>query len=342
MGRGRRRRDADLTGRPAGRPEERAGADPGGWDESPRAVTGAAPRNALPRGSGGRDASRPGRPGRGATPGGGHDVPARERRHVAPATVLAIAASGAGLAFVDATIVNVAFPDIQRDFDGTSLSALSWVLNAYNIVFAALLVGAGRLADLLGRKRVFPASVIIFTLASLPRCRALLDCVDGEFERGHRRGGNGTRCTGRRLNDAHLAGERELTARTRYRGGKLHGQPLHGHDLHKPDCRNGDGKRLGRLRHHRLGRRRHDDDLLRQSHELVRYVLLLIDVDRLRGGLERSRGRQCHFQQGERGVHRRRSHPGTGRLQRDCRRHGDAAADPGDGRGRSHDQLLEW
>jgi len=92
-------------------------------------------------------------------------IPARKR--VAPARVLTVAAAGAGLAFVDATIVNVAFPDLQQDFQGTSLGALSWVLNAYNIVFAALLVAAGRFADLLGRRRTFHAGIAIFTVASV-------------------------------------------------------------------------------------------------------------------------------------------------------------------------------
>ena len=89
------------------------------------------------------------------------------RREVAPRTVLAIASLGAGLAFVDATIVNVAFPDIREDFEGSTLASVSWVLNAYNIVFAAFLVAAGRVADLLGRKRLFEAGIVLFTLASL-------------------------------------------------------------------------------------------------------------------------------------------------------------------------------
>src|SRR5215213_4329155 len=92
-------------------------------------------------------------------------VPARKR--VPPARVLTVAAAGAGLAFVDATIVNVAFPDLQADFSGTSLGTLSWVLNAYNIIFAALLVAAGRFADLLGRRRMFHAGILLFTLASV-------------------------------------------------------------------------------------------------------------------------------------------------------------------------------
>ena len=81
--------------------------------------------------------------------------------------VLLVAAFGAFLAFLDSTIVNVAFPDIQRTFPESSLSTLSWVLNAYNIVLAAFLVAAGRFADLLGRKRVFIVGVVIFTVASV-------------------------------------------------------------------------------------------------------------------------------------------------------------------------------
>src|SRR5215207_8793691 len=92
-------------------------------------------------------------------------VPARKR--VPPGRTLVVAAAGAGLAFVDATIVNVAFPDLQADFSGTSLGALSWVLNAYNIVFAALLVAAGRFADLLGRRRMFHIGILLFTVASV-------------------------------------------------------------------------------------------------------------------------------------------------------------------------------
>ena len=88
-------------------------------------------------------------------------------RGPAPRTVLAIASLGAAVAFVDATIVNIAFPDMARSFPETSISTLSWVLNAYNIVFAAFLVAAGRAADLLGRRRVFVLGLKIFTGASL-------------------------------------------------------------------------------------------------------------------------------------------------------------------------------
>ena len=58
------------------------------------------------------------------------------------------------------------FRTSRASFPETELSSLSWVLNAYNIVFAAFLVAAGRIADLIGRRRVFLAGLIVFTLAS--------------------------------------------------------------------------------------------------------------------------------------------------------------------------------
>ncbi len=88
-------------------------------------------------------------------------------RGPSPKTVLAIASLGAVVAFIDATIVNIAFPDIERSFPGTSISTLSWVLNAYNIFFAAFLVASARIADLLGRRRIFVAGLELFTVASL-------------------------------------------------------------------------------------------------------------------------------------------------------------------------------
>jgi NTE family protein len=80
--------------------------------------------------------------------------------------VLAVCAGAAFIAFLDVTIVNIAFPAIRRSFSGNSLADLSWVLNGYNVVFAALLVPAGRLADLVGRKRVFLVGLTIFAIAS--------------------------------------------------------------------------------------------------------------------------------------------------------------------------------
>jgi NTE family protein len=98
--------------------------------------------------------------------GSGNGRPVFRRPTPAPRAVLAIASLGVFMAFVDATIVNIAFPDIERSFSGSSIGTLSWVLNAYNIVFAAFLVAAGRLADLLGRRRIFLLALMIFTASS--------------------------------------------------------------------------------------------------------------------------------------------------------------------------------
>ena len=89
------------------------------------------------------------------------------RRRPSPRTVLAIASLGGVIAFVDATIVNIAFPDITRSFPGASVSALSWVLNAYNVVFAAFLMAGAGMADSLGRRRVFVVGLEVFTVGSL-------------------------------------------------------------------------------------------------------------------------------------------------------------------------------
>jgi EmrB/QacA subfamily drug resistance transporter len=91
----------------------------------------------------------------------------RVRRRPSPRTVLAIASLGVAVAFIDATIVNIAFPDIARSFPSTSFSALSWVLNAYNVVFAAFLMAAAGIADLVGRRRVFVFGLGLFTVGSL-------------------------------------------------------------------------------------------------------------------------------------------------------------------------------
>src|SRR5438876_9837075 len=80
--------------------------------------------------------------------------------------VAAIVSVGVFVASLDLFIVNIAFPDIERDFHSTSLAGLSWILNAYAIVFAALLVPAGRWADRAGRKRAFLAGMALFTLSS--------------------------------------------------------------------------------------------------------------------------------------------------------------------------------
>ncbi|MFZ0229626.1 MAG: MDR family MFS transporter, partial [Mycobacterium sp.] len=97
---------------------------------------------------------------------GGLPIPLTKRRQPSSTAVLLVAAFGAFLAFLDSTIVNIAFPAIQRYFHHSDISSLSWVLNGYNIAFAAFLVAGGRLADLLGRKRMFIYGVVLFTAAS--------------------------------------------------------------------------------------------------------------------------------------------------------------------------------
>jgi MFS family permease len=66
---------------------------------------------------------------------------------------------------LDSTIVNVALPKIQHDLH-FSQSSLAWVLDAYLISFGSFLLLAGRLGDLIGRKKVFLTGVVIFTVAS--------------------------------------------------------------------------------------------------------------------------------------------------------------------------------
>src|SRR5690348_138298 len=79
---------------------------------------------------------------------------------------LLVLCAGFLMIVVDATIVNVALPSIQRDL-GFSQADLAWVVNAYMIAFAGLLLLAGRLGDLVGRKRVFLIGVAMFTAASV-------------------------------------------------------------------------------------------------------------------------------------------------------------------------------
>jgi EmrB/QacA subfamily drug resistance transporter len=85
---------------------------------------------------------------------------------VSPWLVFAIASAAVFLVTVDATIAVAAFPALRGSFSGTAPAVLSWVLNAYTIVYAALLVPAGRLVDLHGSNRLFLFGVALFTVAS--------------------------------------------------------------------------------------------------------------------------------------------------------------------------------
>jgi EmrB/QacA subfamily drug resistance transporter len=81
--------------------------------------------------------------------------------------VLLVTSVGVFMSFLDVTIVNIAFPDIRASFPAAPISQLSWILNAYAIVFAAALVPAGRLADRLGRRRLFFLGILVFLGASV-------------------------------------------------------------------------------------------------------------------------------------------------------------------------------
>src|SRR3954454_2422538 len=67
---------------------------------------------------------------------------------------------------LDITVVNTALPSIRKDL-GASFTDLQWVIDAYALTLAALVLTAGSLADRLGRRRVFAAGLVIFTVASL-------------------------------------------------------------------------------------------------------------------------------------------------------------------------------
>ena len=80
---------------------------------------------------------------------------------------LAIASLAAMATYLDSSVLFVAFPDITNSFSNATTATLSWVLNAYTITFAALLVPAGKLGDRLGPRRALYVGSAIFTLASM-------------------------------------------------------------------------------------------------------------------------------------------------------------------------------
>ncbi|MDH4145631.1 MAG: MFS transporter [Acidimicrobiia bacterium] len=81
--------------------------------------------------------------------------------------VFVSSAMGAFLVTANVSTMNVAFPDLEATFSGASRGALTWVLNAYTITFAALLIPAGRLADRLGRRQLFTCGLAVFAVASI-------------------------------------------------------------------------------------------------------------------------------------------------------------------------------
>ena len=80
--------------------------------------------------------------------------------------VLLATVLGSGIAFLDGTVVNVALPAIEGDL-GAGLSGLQWILDGYLVTLSALLLLGGSLGDLFGRRRVFTAGIVWFTVASV-------------------------------------------------------------------------------------------------------------------------------------------------------------------------------
>jgi len=78
---------------------------------------------------------------------------------------LGVVCVGTFMLLLDVTIVNVALPSIQRSLH-SSFSDLQWVIDAYSLMLAALLLTAGSLSDILGRKRVFLLGLAVFTVSS--------------------------------------------------------------------------------------------------------------------------------------------------------------------------------
>src|SRR5215472_17462830 len=87
--------------------------------------------------------------------------PPRHARH--PGISLAVIVACQLMVVLDATVVFVALPDIQRSLH-FSATGLSWVSNAYSLAFGGLLLLGGRAGDVLGRHRVFLAGIAVFTL----------------------------------------------------------------------------------------------------------------------------------------------------------------------------------
>ncbi len=90
-----------------------------------------------------------------------------DRNRAQPWLVLAIASAANFLTILDLWVVSIAYPAFERAFAPSTLSEVSWILNVYAILLAALLIPAGRLADAWGRRACFLAGLMLFGLASL-------------------------------------------------------------------------------------------------------------------------------------------------------------------------------
>ncbi|MEC3914681.1 MFS transporter [Nocardia sp. CDC160] len=100
-----------------------------------------------------------------------HRPPPERGRHPSPTVgsgaVLPVVCAASFLTFLDVSVVNIAFPSIAGSFAGTRESVLTWVVSGYGVTFAACLAPAGRLADVIGRGRLFLVGLGAFVLTSL-------------------------------------------------------------------------------------------------------------------------------------------------------------------------------
>ena len=88
------------------------------------------------------------------------------RHSTNPWVVLVLICLAQFMVVLDATVVNVALPSIQKDLHLNEAN-LQWIVNAYTLVFGGFLLLGGRAGDLIGRKRLFLAGIVVFTVASL-------------------------------------------------------------------------------------------------------------------------------------------------------------------------------
>src|SRR6476619_8408952 len=80
--------------------------------------------------------------------------------------VLVATILGSSMAFIDGSVVSVALPVIQRDLNATTTD-VQWIVEAYSLFLAALILVGGSLGDHFGRRRIFAIGMIVFTLASI-------------------------------------------------------------------------------------------------------------------------------------------------------------------------------
>jgi EmrB/QacA subfamily drug resistance transporter len=123
------------------------------------------------------DLIMPGDPGSDDAPPQAEQPEAGRRRWA----VLAVVSAAQFLTILDLWVVNIALPVLQHDFAPATLSDVSWILDIYAIVLAALLLPAGRAADIVGRRTFFLAGLVVFGIASLgcavaPDLPALIAC----------------------------------------------------------------------------------------------------------------------------------------------------------------------